>query len=181
MRTAQDVIGFFERNRGLVEKPDGTNINWITDWFGMHDAWCAMACSRALVEAGFTTDGDTLDLPGLALTTVKGWARVSVVAKAFSDAGLYGQEPRPGSLGILVYPLSGDWVDFNGFPGDHVCVVAFEADDGTVVTWDGNISNRLDQNRWPRSWFHGFCYPPYDGEAAAPVDAWAGLFEAVLA
>lgn len=165
MPTAEAALDFFRRNDGLGESPDGSNTNWITDWWGLHDAWCAMSVSRALIEAGFTADGDTMAMPGVRTTQSKGWQYVPALARCWVDAGLYGDEPRPGSLAVVVYPSSGSWVDPTwGMPGDHVCMVERDLGDGTVLTRDGNWGNRIAQVRRSRSMFHGFCYPPYDEE-----------------
>lgn len=185
--TPEAVMEFFRVNNGTGEYPNGSNINFITDWWGLHDAWCAMTCAMAMMVAGFTLDDDTLSLPGWDMTTTKGWARVSVMAKAFYDAGFWSDTPTYGSFGVVVYPTSGDWLDWNGWPGDHICAVDMVVDAGdrpipwaedhtpsdpgavaSVASWDGNIGNSLNYNRRSIGLFHGFCRSPYP--AGPPVD-----------
>lgn len=181
MRSAAAVVAWFEANDGMGEYPDGSNRNAVTEWTGWPAAWCIMALSRALWAAGYN-DGERLVVPGVATTHWFGWAYTPAIARCFADAGLYGNEPRYGSLGIVVYPSSGRWVDDTWrMPGDHGCLVVAVCDASgaiipwddqgrpsrpqdvaQVVTWDGNISNRIGMHRRSRSMFHGFGYPPYD-------------------
>src|SRR5918998_1506058 len=85
--TASAVLDFFVRNDGLGEDPDGSNHNWITEWYGVTGPWCAMTVSRALLEGGFSRDGEHVEVPGVEQTTHKGWAYVPYIRKNFDDAG----------------------------------------------------------------------------------------------
>lgn len=162
--TAEAVINFFVRNNGLGEDPANSNHNFITAWYGVDGPWCAMTVSRALVESGFSSDGDTLLVPGVEQTTVKGWAFVPFVKRNFEDAGrFFTSNPQRGDL--VIFDFEGD-----GEP-DHIGVLEEDLGDGTFLTWEGNTpANLLERKRRSASIIAGFCRPPYGKEQEDDVD-----------
>ncbi len=159
----EHVIDFFRRHLGLAEDPPGSNRTWIGAWYGVNGVpWCAMTTSRALVEGGFSNDGETCNLEqayGIRQTTARGWAYVPYMRAAFREARRYDWKPRVGDLVIF------DW-DGDGI-GDHIGALEQDVGDGTYVCLEGNTShNVLERRRRPGSLIAGFCHPPYDG---APV------------
>jgi hypothetical protein len=156
--TAQGVIDFFVHNDGLGEDPPDSNHNFITKWYGVDGPWCAMTVSRALLESGFSSDDETVLVPGVEQTTVKGWAFVPFVKKNFEDAGrFFTDAPERGDL--VIFDFEGD-----GEP-DHIGVLEEDLGDGTVLTWEGNTpANIVEKKRRSRSIIAGFCRPPYAKE-----------------
>jgi hypothetical protein len=163
--TAAAVLDFFVRNDGLGEDPDGSNHNWITEWYGVTGPWCAMTVSRALLEGGFSRDGETVEVPGLEQTTIKGWAYVPYVRSNFEDAGRFHESgPQPGDLVIF------DW-DADG-AGDHIGVFQEDLGDGTCLTREGNTSNNVLQlRRRSYSLISGFCRPPYGDDGGTTTQS----------
>jgi hypothetical protein len=159
--TVDRALAFLRANENLGEDPAGSNHNWITDWYGVQGPWCAMTVSRALVEAGFTTDGDTMHIDGVTTTTAKGWAYVPYVRDNFADAGRYDDTPRPGDL--VIFEFDGD-----NSP-DHVGMVEQVDADGSVWTYEGNHGDRLEHVHRDRTVIAGFCHPPYEGSGAVPM------------
>jgi len=156
--TVQGALAFMEANEGLGEDPDGSNHNFITDWYGVRGPWCAMTVSRALVESGFTADGDTMQIDGVTTTTAKGWAYVPFVRDNFANAGRFDDDPHPGDLVIFDF-------DRDNSP-DHIGMVERVEADGTVWTYEGNHQDRLEHLHRSRDIIAGFCHPPYsDSEA----------------
>ncbi len=166
--TATGVLDFFIRNDGLGEDPDGSNHNWITEWYGVTGPWCAMTVSRALLEGGFSRDGEHVEVPGVEQTTQKGWAYVPYVRQNFEDAGRFHEaDPQPGDLVIF------DW-DGDGW-GDHIGVFQEDLGDGTCLCREGNTSSNLLQlRRRPYSLIAGFCRPPYGQNGTQPQDQGQG-------
>ncbi|HWI03638.1 MAG TPA: peptidoglycan-binding protein [Acidimicrobiales bacterium] len=162
--TATAVLDFFVRNDGLGEDPDGSNHNWITEWYGVTGPWCAMTVSRALLEGGFSRDGETVEVPGLEQTTNKGWAYVPYVRTNFEDAGRFHESgPQLGDLVIFDWEMDGD--------GDHIGVFQEDLGDGTCLCREGNTSNNLlELKRRPYSLIAGFCRPPYGDNGATPTE-----------
>lgn len=157
MATADVALDFLRANLGLSEYPDGSNHNWLTDWFGVGDvAWCAITVSRALNEA--FGDPDEWQVPGVRRDYVKGVAYVPNLRIYFIEAGLYDQTPRVGDVVIFGWSAGSD--------GDHTGLVEQVVGDGTVVTLEGNQSNALVRVRRSMSVILGFGHPPYDPEPA---------------
>lgn len=158
--TVEKALDFMRRHENLGETPAGSNRNWITDWYGMQGPWCAMTVSRALVEAGFTTDGDTMTIHGVATTTRKGWAYVPYVRDDFADAGRFDGDPRAGDL--VIFEWEGDRTP------DHIGIVERVEADGSVWTWEGNHQDRLHRLHRSRHVIAGFCHPPYADSDVVP-------------
>lgn len=151
--TAEKALQFLRDNLGLGESPPGSNRNWISEWYGMIGAWCAMTTSRALVAAGFGTP-DRIDVPGLSTTSAKGWAYVPYLHHDFAAAGRYNRNPVVGDL--VVFDWEGDG------EGDHVGMLEEIVGDGTFVVLEGNTDDGvLARKRRPMSVINGFCHPPY--------------------
>jgi hypothetical protein len=159
--TVQGALAFMRAHENLGEDPAGSNRNFITDWYGVQGPWCAMTVSRALVEGGFTTDGDTIQIDGVATTTAKGWAYVPYVRDNFADAGLFDDNPRPGDL--VIFEFDGD-----NSP-DHIGMVERVEADGSVWTYEGNHQDRLEHLRRSRNIIAGFCHPPYRDSDVVPI------------
>lgn len=171
MPDPDSLIQVFIDNDGLSEYPPGSNHNFVTDWYGLNDAWCAMMFSYAAFVSGFqSTDGTRVLVPGVQLDTLNGWQYVPSMVRKFIDAGYFSTVPSRGAAGFVVYPSSGSWVDptYNA-PGDHVCVVDSWTDT-TVTTWDGNVGNKVQQVTRPRSYFYGYGYLPYTTEQENSMD-----------
>ncbi len=167
--TATAVLDFFVRNDGLGEDPDGSNHNWITEWYGVTGPWCAMTVSRALLEGGFSRDGETVEVPGLEQTTTKGWAYVPYVRRNFEDAGRFHESgPQLGDLVVFDWEMDGD--------GDHIGVFQEDLGDGTCLCREGNTSNNvLELKRRPYSLIAGFCRPPYGEDGSTPSPSLGGV------
>jgi lysozyme len=181
VKTGLDVLDFYRRNEGIGE-PYGTNANWITDWyFGYRSAynyWCAAGLSRGLVEAGWSDDGDTMNLGafGIWQSTDKGWGYVPALAAAFRDAGrlmvIDGDTGAdlssipPGSP--IIFNYSGGWRDPDyGTPGDHTGDYLSNNDDGTIQTWEANDrANSIGEWRRDLSQVYAFCLLPEEAPAA---------------
>jgi hypothetical protein len=93
---------------GETESPPGSNrVEWASDWYGIQGPWCAMAVTRAYVEAG-----------SKAFARGQRWAYVPYMLSA-ATAGRDGLtrtfDPKPGDLVLF------DW-DGGGVP-DHVELV----------------------------------------------------------
>lgn len=149
--TPETVLDVLRPLVGLTEDPiDSEFAPPITEWYGMQDFWCAMTCSYALAQGGFTQDGgETLHIPGVSTTTDKGWAFVEYLHVAFTEEKMVGTEPRVGSLII--------------FEDDqHVGIIERINDDGTVQTLEGNYDDRLA--RVTRDSWTAVCYIPYPEE-----------------
>jgi putative peptidoglycan binding protein/CHAP domain-containing protein len=161
--TVQGALAFMQANENLGEDPPGSNHNFITDWYGMVGPWCAMTVSRALVEAGFTADGDTMQIDGVTTTTAKGWAYVPFVRDDFADAGRFDDDPRPGDL--VIFEFDGD------SSPDHIGIVERVEADGSVWTYEGNHQDRLEHVLRSRQVIAGFCHPPYSDSDVHPADS----------
>jgi hypothetical protein len=159
--TVQGALAFMRAHENLGEEPAGSNHNFITDWYGVQGPWCAMAVSRALVDGGFTADGDTMTIDGVTTTTAKGWAYVPYIRDDFADAGRFDGNPRAGDLAIFEF-------DGDDSP-DHVGIVERVEADGTVWTYEGNHQDRLEHVRRSRNVIAGFCHPPYRDSDVVPA------------
>ncbi len=155
MRTAEEAIAAFASWDGTAEYPAGSNRNFITEWYGMGPvAWCAMTCSRALIEGGFGT-ADRIDVPGVNTTSAKGWAYCPYVEADFRAAGRWHDtDPLPGDL--VLYDWDGDeW-------SDHIGMLASVADDLTLYVWEGNTDEGVVRLKHrSRTYVRGFARPPY--------------------
>lgn len=174
MATAQAALAFMRANLGLAEYPDGSNANWLTDWFGVgHVAWCAITVSRALNEAW--GDPDTWQVPGVRRDYAKGVAYVPNLRQYFIASGLYGAEPRVGAVVIYGWTPGSDgdhtglceaWVDTAGRARTDEFAAAEW--DGTIIALEGNQSNALVRIRRSMDVILGFGYPPYEPAIDGP-------------
>lgn len=142
---------------GLVEHPDGSNYNFVTDWYAervsdpgfRHAPWCAMSRSWCYdVGAG----GD--------LT----YAYCPFIERD-AKAGTNGLEWLGRS------PEVGAWVlfDFAGLKqATHVGQVETVRADGTFVTLEGNIGNAYRRQIRDLKYVRGFVRVPHD-DAPPPV------------
>lgn len=157
MRTASEAIAAVAEWDGTAEYPPGSNVNWLTEWYGMGPvAWCAITMSRTLIAAGFGT-AERIDVPGVETTSRKGWAYVPYVEQDFAAAGRWfpGGNPEPGDL--VIY----DWDD-DGW-GDHVGMVASIDADGSIYAWEGNTDEGVIRLKHrSRRYVRGFARPPYE-------------------
>lgn len=151
-RTVEAVLAFFVTNDGLGEYPDGSNDNWITQRCGLGAvAWCVEAQSLALLAGGFGSfDAMVMDI-GLPTTYRWGWAYVPTVRRVFADAGRWGTTPVVGALVVM-------------FDNGHIGWCEEDLGDGTILTREGNASNRLGQFRRSLVDVDGFCTIPYEEE-----------------
>ena len=97
---------------GETENPPGSNrVSWASEWYPAIGPWCAMAVTRAYVEAGST-----------AFARGQRWAYVPYIvasARAGKDGLTRTFEPQPGDL------LCVDWQAQNTsvYSFDHVGLV----------------------------------------------------------
>ena len=153
-RTALAVIGAIDSWGPIDEDPPNSDCTWIGEWYyqfapglGRCTAWCAMTVSRALIEGGFSRDGNTIDIPPLSTTTVGGWAYVPYLKHAFQQAERYFKIPQPGDLFITLRE-------------SHTGIVA-DVDGDRFLTREGNWGGRLAATWRYVSEVDGFCRPPY--------------------
>lgn len=163
MATAQAALEFYRQNEGLDENPPGSNVNWISEWYGMTGAWCAMTVSRALIAAGFGTP-ERIDVPGLTPTSAKGWAYVPYLRQAFIDAGRYDQTPQVGDVVIFAWGP--------GEPiGDHTGLLDEIVGDGSFLVWEGNTDEGvIRRKRRTMAVIDGFGHPPYSEATTHPPE-----------
>lgn len=174
------ALKFYQDNEGIGE-PCGTNCNWITDWFwngyrAAWLAWCAATVSRSLVAAGFTNDGETLNLRqyGFWQETDKGWGYVPAECYAFVKAERFTSDPSEAAPGsAIIFNYSGSWRDPKyGTPGDHTGLLAADLGDGTVMAWEGNDrNNSIGLWRRPMGEIYGFGVPPFELLTPKPMPA----------
>lgn len=85
------ALDWLKGHIGETENPPGSNqIEWATEWYGMQGPWCAMAVTRAYVEAGST-----------AFARGQRWAYVPYIvasARAGRDGLTRTFDPQPGDL-----------------------------------------------------------------------------------
>lgn len=154
--TKQKTLDFMANNLGLGE--DSPNNNWITRWYGMTGAWCMMTVSRALVEGGFTQNGDTLYVPGVTKTSAKGWAYCPYAQSNMRAAGWERIRPEVGAIVFFT------WYQDPNEP-DHVGIVARVDSDGTFWSFEGNQNNQLRLVHRAPSVVSSFMMPPYEEQA----------------
>jgi len=162
--TPAGALDWMRARLGTGETPPGSNcVHGITDRYGLGCCpWCAITCSLALLDSGFSGDGGaTIAMPsGLRTTSSKGWAYCPYIVNDFRAAGLFGSDPRVGAMGLM------DW-ERNGV-SDHVGFVESVVGGGSVVMLEGNTGNNvLERRRRSLSVFQGFAYVPYDGVVVA--------------
>jgi hypothetical protein len=128
------ALDWLKGHIGETENPPGSNhVDWCTDWYGIGNGpWCAMAVTRAYVEAGSTAFQRGLR-----------WAYVPYIvaaARAGSDGLTRTFDPQPGDLFCV------DWQAQNSsvYSFDHVGLVdrppANVYAGTTFTTVEGNTS-----------------------------------------
>ena len=107
------ALDWLRTHVGETENPAGSNhVDWATDWYGIGNGpWCAMAATRAYVEAG-----------SKAFVRGQRWAYVPFIvasARAGSDGLSRTYDPQPGDLFCV------DWQAQNSsvYSFDHVGLV----------------------------------------------------------
>jgi hypothetical protein len=150
LRSYAAVLQFWVVNDGLAEYPAGSNNNWITKRCGLGAVpWCAETVSLALLYGGFgSLDDMVMDGVGVPTTYDWGWAYVPYIRAVFDAAGKFSWTPTAGSLVVL-------------FDEAHVGWLEEDLGDGTILTREGNASDRLGQFRRSLEDVVGFCLIPY--------------------
>lgn len=156
MADKERAIAFYQRNLGLGEDL-GTNRNWITQWYGMTGPWCMMTVSRSFLEAGFTPDGEHVEVPGITQTTRKGWAYCPYFQRNGGDAG-WSVGSRNGQRGDVILFT---WNSNPSVP-DHVGLIEANNGDGTYTTLEGNYRDHLARVRRSASVVSAIIRPPWD-------------------
>jgi hypothetical protein len=132
--TPSEVLLIAANQIGIAENPPKSNATPFSDWYGFHDAWCAMFQSWCFDQAGLPLG------PG-----PKGAAWCSAMADWFDLQGrlVYGT----GGL------RAGDVIFFEwgttagGY--DHVGIVERVHGDGFITTIEGNMGDRVQRLvRW---------------------------------
>jgi hypothetical protein len=123
--TAEAVLDLARADLGYVESPRGSNRTKFGRWYGMDGvAWCAMAVSYWFYHAG-------LPLPA---TTKKGFSYTPAGAAWFMDNDRWlrntSSKVLPGDVVFFYWP--------NMRRIAHVGIVERLAEDGSVVTIEGN-------------------------------------------
>jgi peptidoglycan hydrolase-like protein with peptidoglycan-binding domain len=138
---------------GLGESPPGSNHNKITTWYGFDDAWCDMSISY---EAAHSDN----------LAAMMGKFAYTVAhAQAFKNAGRwhYGRGGiRPGDVVFFDWNGSGSISRI-----DHVGLVEAVRSNGTIVTLEGNTSNKF-LRRVRSSCIVGYGRPAYGDAKPLP-------------
>jgi peptidoglycan hydrolase-like protein with peptidoglycan-binding domain len=142
--------------QGVGEEPPGSNHNLITEWYGVDAAWCDMTISY---EAGHS---DNLDAIGGKFAWTVAHAR-SFRQRGRWHFGLGGI--RRGD--VVFFDWSGTRLIDNI---DHVGLVESVNSDGSVVTLEGNTSDRFMRRRRGRDCVVGYGRPSYVDASAMPDD-----------
>lgn len=162
---ASSVIAAVKSQVGLGEYPNGSNRNFISQWYGLIGPWCAMTISWGAAHGGFSPDGgNTLVVPGMRQTTAKGWAYVPYLHSSFADAGRLVAGPAPGDVFMLRDLSHTGYVD------------TVDWGSKTFSTVEGNYQNRLAMVRrtFSSCYFGRFPYstptppPPQEDDLTGP-------------
>lgn len=121
MTTVKDILDRARGELGVTEA--SKNLTKYGDWYGLNgQPWCAIFVSWVFYHEG---------LP-LAFTTPKGFAAVQVGISKFKAMGRwYTSGPKPGDLVFFTY--------------SHVGIVESVNGDGSIVSIEGNSSDRVQQ------------------------------------
>jgi len=160
-KTPEDrLLDVMRGQLGYTESPSGWTVygEWWAkrhkkpEWWA-REAWCDMFVAWSANKAGLLpVVGDFAFTPGH--------------AQWFKDRGQWGRTPRKGAVVFF------DWAGSRNIPAvDHVGVVESVRKDGTVVTIEGNTSNRVMRRVRSMSLIVGFGYPAYRGKSAKPAAA----------
>lgn len=153
MSSAAAVLAEARRHLGVKEVPDGSNKTLFGVQYGTNGvAWCAIFVSCVFEN-----------LASLPLVFGKN-AYTPVWGKRFYDKKQWGTVPRPGALVFFAWGTgTGRWKGIQ-----HVGLVEAVNADGTLVTIEGNVGNRVQRLRRSTRYVAGYGYPAY---AAAVVPA----------
>lgn len=159
--TANDVVRWMASQVGVQENPLGSNnVKYNTEYYGRavsggNYAWC-----QAMIWVCFK------DLNILNLYGAKS-AYTVFVAGAFNQQGRFykwNTTPQPGDM--IFY----DWNGGKSISGiDHVGIVESVNSDGTINTYEGNVSNKVVHMRRQRTYVVGFARPAYGSSSSSTV------------
>jgi surface antigen len=148
MATVKDVLDRARSQLGVSESPPGSNRTPYGEWYGIVGPWCAMFVSWCFYFEG---------LP-LADGGGKGFAYTPSGAAWFQRRGKWTRTPAPGHVVFFDWPNDG----VNRI--SHVGIVESVRADGTVVTIEGNTSDKV-MRRNRRVGIVGYGVPSYaDGD-----------------
>ena len=154
MATAGQTLDEFRALIGVREQPAGSNnAPPVTDWSGLKDKWCAMACSFVLSRAGIPL-------------RMWGCEMIATMARAGQNGWSWSHDPQVGDLVLFQFD--------NDKAADHIGMVEAVRPD-SIVTIEGNVKDSCA--RVVRTRNHtiiGFARPPYGGRPAATTPAAAG-------
>ena len=144
---------------GTAEHPPGSNHNHVTVWYGFDGPWCDMAVSFAAGHSGN-------------LSAVFGKFAYTVDhAEAFRKRGRWHfglGGARPGDVVFF------DWSGTRSIANiDHVGLIEAVFSNGTIVTLEGNTSDRFYRRVRDSSCVVGYGRPDYGD--AAPLPASDGI------
>lgn len=177
-RSPQAVFAFYEAQNGLGE-PGGVNDNWITQACRfVGSPWCLMMVSMAHLAAGFNPSRQVLDfgspsippswakdLPivdGLGLASDYRWGSAytwAIVNHAVASRRWHPDldSGRPGDTVIVNHNGRGGRRDDNS----HGCTLISRNGDGSFLTWNGNVGDRVCKANWSAGVVEGFARPAY--------------------
>lgn len=170
--TGEAMVQAMEACIGAHES-SGNNVNFITAWAGMNgEPWCNMTVSYAAYHSGNSQN----------VCFGTKYAYTVAHAQAFKDRGLW----HPMNNGVFNSGIRrGDVIFFDWSGGtsvgaiDHVGLVT-GISGNTVLTIEGNISNRCDRFARTASVIAGFGRPRYAASSApihTPTPASRARFE----
>lgn len=136
-----------------VGETNGNNTNYITQWFGLNDAWCDMAVSYWAAHSGNTA-------------AVGRDAYTVTHAQWFQNKGQWHTDIAGIRRGDIVFF---DWSGSNSISAiDHVGIV--ESVNGTTVnTIEGNIGNVCARKVRYADTIVGYGRPAYAADSTTPV------------
>lgn len=152
MTTAASAVATATSQLGTAENPLGSNRTIYGEWYGHNGvAWCAIFISWVMAH---------IDKPSLRSAWCDTW-----IARAKDGSWGIWLDPwaslRPGDLAIF------EW-DGNPAHSDHIAMVWEVNGDGTWVSIEGNLGNRVSTVHRGRSNILGFVRPHYAN--ATPTD-----------
>jgi len=149
--TADMMLAEARRHLGVKEVPNGSNKTVFGKQYGWDGvAWCAIFVSCLF-----------MNLNALALVYGKN-AYTPTWAKKFYDAGQWDTKPKKGALVFFAWGTgTGRWKGIQ-----HVGVVEAVNTDGSFITIEGNVGNRVQRLRRSMTYVAGFGYPKYAVVAA---------------
>lgn len=155
MATPGQALDEFRGLIGVTERPLGSNnAPPVTDWSGMQDKWCAMACSYVLSRVGIP---------------LRIWLCQSIMDMARASQGGWSwttTEPQPGDLVLFQWDTG---------PSDHIGMVESVRPDA-IVAIEGNYQDKCARVVRKRGGsILGYARPPYSGQASASTSTSPGV------